>query len=215
MRLFVDCAGVRSFVAIECGDFFASHLLRAGKEAEHIAGALAELLALAGGKYADIRQICVHTGPGSFTGVRIAMAFALGTARACGSVLFGMHGFSRLAAQTPLSSRPMTTFIGAGRGQLYAARSSEGGCLASFDVISECDAARYASDALVLADERAAEVLSRYGLPCLSPHLGAVATKNAFRVLGEEACAFAPFYVRPPDAKPQAPFSPTGKECYA
>ena len=52
--------------------------------------ALDRLLAKAGLGVADLKLLVVGTGPGSFTGLRVATATALGIARGCGTELFGI-----------------------------------------------------------------------------------------------------------------------------
>lgn len=54
-------------------------------------------LAEAGCTFADLDAIAVTRGPGSFTGLRIGMAFAKGLGQALGIPVFGVTGFDAVA----------------------------------------------------------------------------------------------------------------------
>lgn len=58
---------------------------------------LDEMLAEAGGTYADIAAIAIATGPGSFTGLRMGIAAAQGLSRATGCRLIGLDRFTLVA----------------------------------------------------------------------------------------------------------------------
>ncbi len=69
---------------------------------------------------ADIRRIVVGSGPGSFTGVRIAAALAKGIRAATGAELFAYSSLAAIAAGSGASGR-VCAAIDARRGQVYAA----------------------------------------------------------------------------------------------
>jgi tRNA threonylcarbamoyladenosine biosynthesis protein TsaB len=69
---------------------------------------------------ADIRRVVVGSGPGSFTGVRIAAALAKGIRAATGAELFAYSSLAAIAAGSGASGR-VCAAIDARRGQVYAA----------------------------------------------------------------------------------------------
>jgi tRNA threonylcarbamoyladenosine biosynthesis protein TsaB len=77
-----------------------------------------EALAKAGFAITDLEAIAIATGPGSFTGLRIGMAFAKGLALARRIALVGIPSLDVLAAGQPLKQLPMAAVLRAGRGRL-------------------------------------------------------------------------------------------------
>jgi len=65
----------------------------------------------------DLVAIAVASGPGSFTGLRIGMAFAKGLALALHIPLVGVRTFEILARAQPPADIPMAVVIRAGRGR--------------------------------------------------------------------------------------------------
>ncbi|MDH3942476.1 MAG: tRNA (adenosine(37)-N6)-threonylcarbamoyltransferase complex dimerization subunit type 1 TsaB [Anaerolineae bacterium] len=66
----------------------------------------------------DLQAVCVATGPGSYTGLRIGMAAAKGLALACSLPIVGVPTFDVLvAAQTP-QDMALAAVLEAGRGRL-------------------------------------------------------------------------------------------------
>ena len=68
----------------------------------------------------DIRRIVVGSGPGSFTGVRIAAALAKGIRAATGAELFAYSSLAAIAVGSGANGR-VCAAIDARRGQVYAA----------------------------------------------------------------------------------------------
>jgi tRNA threonylcarbamoyladenosine biosynthesis protein TsaB len=83
-----------------------------------LAPAVEEALAKAGFAITDLEAIAIATGPGSFTGLRIGMAFAKGLALARRIALVGIPSLDVLAAGQPLKQLPMAAVLRAGRGRL-------------------------------------------------------------------------------------------------
>ncbi len=79
------------------------------------------MLAHARTTLADIDRVAVATGPGSFTGLRVAIAAAQGIARGAGAALVGVSTLDVLAyAQAPSKQRTCP-LLPAGRTEWYAA----------------------------------------------------------------------------------------------
>lgn len=78
-------------VALESdGQYFEEHLSGDRPHASDLLPALDRLLARAGLTVGDLTLLVVGTGPGSFTGLRVAVATALGLARGNRAALFGV-----------------------------------------------------------------------------------------------------------------------------
>ena len=70
---------------------------------------------------ADIDRIAVATGPGSFTGLRVAIAAAQGLARGSGAALIGVSTLDVLAYPHAPSKQRTCALLPAGRTEWYAA----------------------------------------------------------------------------------------------
>ena len=66
----------------------------------------------------ELRVVAVALGPGSFTGLRIGLAFAKGMALAKHLEIIGVPTLDILAASQPLDGLPMVAVLHAGRGRL-------------------------------------------------------------------------------------------------
>ena len=89
--------------------------------AERLADMVDEVMREAGLPFRDIDRIAVTTGPGAFTGVRIALAFARALAVALNCPVVGVTTLQALAAsaQTQAEGRPVAAVIDARRGEVY------------------------------------------------------------------------------------------------
>jgi tRNA threonylcarbamoyladenosine biosynthesis protein TsaB len=85
-------------------------------QAERLMPLLEEVLAEAGIGWRDLRAIAVGTGPGNFTGIRIAVAAARGLALGLGIPAVGVTRLKALAYGLP---RPVTITDDARRGEVY------------------------------------------------------------------------------------------------
>lgn len=72
---------------------------------ERLAPMVAELMAEAARPFAGLDRIAVTIGPGSFTGVRVGLAFAKGLSVALGRACIGVSTLQALAASHPGESR--------------------------------------------------------------------------------------------------------------
>jgi len=95
------------------------------------------LFEAAGFAPADIRRIVVGSGPGSFTGVRIAAALAKGIRAATDAELYAYSSLAAIAAGSGTSGR-VCAAIDARRGQVYAAGYELGfGFVQEFEPVAE------------------------------------------------------------------------------
>jgi tRNA threonylcarbamoyladenosine biosynthesis protein TsaB len=184
--------------------------------AEALMPMVAETMAEAGLPFAKLDLIAATTGPGSFTGVRIAIAAARGLALVTRANLFGTDSLTVMAlvAAEGVGGEPFAVAVDARRGMLYfalydgAGRKREGPVLlcpanAAGELPADCGLA-VGSGAVLLAE--AAARLGRpidVRLPALQPSAEALAM-IAFES-GETLVTLRPLYLRPPDAKPQMP----------
>jgi tRNA threonylcarbamoyladenosine biosynthesis protein TsaB len=85
-------------------------------QAERLIPLLEELLADGGISWSDLKALAVGTGPGNFTGVRIAVAAARGLALGLGIPAVGVTRLEALAHDLP---RPIQVIEDARRGEVY------------------------------------------------------------------------------------------------
>jgi tRNA threonylcarbamoyladenosine biosynthesis protein TsaB len=69
----------------------------------------------------DIELLAVVCGPGSFTGLRIALATVKAFSAACGASVVPVSSLEALAAALPYAGRPVLPLIDARRGEVYGA----------------------------------------------------------------------------------------------
>ena len=88
-----------------------------------LAPTVTEILKRSGFEITDLQALAVALGPGSFTGLRVGIAFIKGLALACHLPLFGIPTLDIVAAAQPLKQDPaypvyMAAVLQAGRGRL-------------------------------------------------------------------------------------------------
>lgn len=86
---------------------------------ERLAGFARDAVAATDGGFARIERIGVTVGPGSFTGLRVGLAFALGLGAALDRPVVGISTLDALAASAG-DARAVAALIDARRGQVYA-----------------------------------------------------------------------------------------------
>lgn len=107
----VDGAGVRQ-LGLRSEPMVKGH-------SERIAGFARDAAAEAGVAFTDLDRIGVTVGPGSFTGLRVGLAFAQGLAAALDRPVVGVSALDALAASAA-ETRTVAALIDARRGQVYA-----------------------------------------------------------------------------------------------
>ncbi len=173
---------------------------------ERIAGFARDAAAEAGVAFADLDRIGVTVGPGSFTGLRVGLAFAQGLAAALGRPVVGISALDALAASVG-EAPAVAALIDARRGQVYARFWRDGGPEGPAEALT-LEAAggrieRLGSDAVLIGSGAAlfAEVV-----PDMSLRLIAGPAPQALARLAAAAdpaiAPPAPLYLRAPDATP-------------
>ena len=192
--------------------------------AEALMPMVADVMSESGVAFAALDRIGATTGPGSFTGVRIAISAARGLALVTGAKLFGVDSLTVMAKQA-LATRiaggaPFAVAVDARRGMLYfglydgAARKLDGPLLIAPDHAANLlpGALRTAvgSGAATLAEaaaSRGALIAARLlDLEPSATELAALARDS-----GETVPVLQPLYLRPPDARPQAQAALAGR----
>jgi tRNA threonylcarbamoyladenosine biosynthesis protein TsaB len=184
--------------------------------AEALMPMVAEVMQEAGLAFAEIDLIAATLGPGSFTGVRIAIAAARGLALVTAAKLFGTDSLTVMAklarASGASGSGPFAIAVDARRGMLYfGLYDEEAGKLAGPLLLMPDEAIGLLPSGLRVAAGSGASLLAEAAaqqglildasLPELQPSAGALA--EIAYASGETAPTLRPLYLRPPDAKPQ------------
>ncbi len=181
------------------GHVFAAHDEIIGRgHAERLVPSIAELL---GGHLPS--QILVGVGPGSFTGIRIAIAAAHGLAIGWDVPVRGMSSLALLAATAP-GDGPVAAAIAGGHGELFVQQFVRA---PHFKARSEMlnlppDAASKAIDASLVVGTGAADLVAARGngeaLAILPAASRALHLPPKLRSLDPK-----PLYARAPDARPR------------
>lgn len=162
-------------------------------QAERLMPLLQEVLAEAGLGWGDLKALAVGTGPGNFTGVRIAVSAARGLALGLGIPAVGVTRLEALAYGLP---RPITVIEDARRGEAYVQRFGQDGPEA---------AAIVRADAPAPLPPLTGNAAGPDALPPAMPLVEAIARIGAARAATPQPRS-APFYLRGADAAP--PSSP-------
>ncbi|PWW00175.1 tRNA threonylcarbamoyladenosine biosynthesis protein TsaB [Hoeflea marina] len=199
-------------IASRCPDIGRGH-------AELLPGIVAEVLALAGTDLAAVERLVVTTGPGSFAGIRVGVAFARGLALALSVPCVGVP--TLMAMAQPLArvrDSAVMVALDARREHVWCAVvNADGGfavppcelkpeAAALLAATSDCLLAGSAAGQLVAIEPALQVRLAGGGLVHPdAPSIEAVARIGA----GLDPAAYPPqpLYLRDPDAKPQAGFA--------
>lgn len=116
--LILDTCSERASVALVRGEgsLVAEHLLEARAASASLLGAVRTLLSEAGRGVADLAGVGVVHGPGSFTGVRVGLAFAKGF---CEVADLPLAAVSRLKVLAEADGTAGAAAVMAGRDQVY------------------------------------------------------------------------------------------------
>ena len=172
---------------------------------ERLASMAREAMDQAGAAFAALDRVGVTVGPGSFTGLRVGLAFAKGLALALDIPCVGVSVLEALAASEPGADLTLTV-IDARRGQLYLQAFVDGRAVMAPDVLTiEAAAARAAefrpsSQTIIVGS--GAPLLE--GLIAGARIVGRAAPDPVALTrlaMGKPAAPARPLYLRAPDAK--------------
>jgi tRNA threonylcarbamoyladenosine biosynthesis protein TsaB len=121
IRLAIETATAVGTVAVGRGGLLLAEVALGvqTRHAEAMLPALDAALDLAGVERSEIEEVVVGSGPGSFTGVRVAAATAKGVVAALDRPLLAYPSLLALAAGIP-ADRPVCALFDARRGEVYA-----------------------------------------------------------------------------------------------
>jgi tRNA threonylcarbamoyladenosine biosynthesis protein TsaB len=161
-------------------------------QAERLLPFLEDVLCAAGTGWSSLAAVAVGTGPGNFTGVRIAVAAARGLALGLGIPAIGVTRFDALAHDQP---RPLTVIEDARRDEVYVQRM-------------DADLPRLSplADAIRLGGPFAGSAAHLTGAAVVAPRwsLAVAIARVAKSRLGQTNPRPSPFYLRGADALPPA-----------
>ncbi|MGH6793206.1 MAG: tRNA (adenosine(37)-N6)-threonylcarbamoyltransferase complex dimerization subunit type 1 TsaB [Methyloceanibacter sp.] len=189
--------------------------------AEALMPMMAEVMAEAKLRFDELDLIAATQGPGSFTGVRIAIAAALGLALVTRAKLYGTDSLTvmaRVALATGMNPKgPFAVAADARRGMLYLGLYDETGqrldgplLIApddAVDLLPIAPSVAVGSGAALLAAAARRGKRIEAKVPELQPSAAALA--EIARQSDETFPTLRPLYLRPPDAKPQPPLMAT------
>jgi tRNA threonylcarbamoyladenosine biosynthesis protein TsaB len=170
---------------------------------ERLATMARQVMAQAGLAFDRLERIAVTVGPGSFTGLRVGIAFAKGLALALDLPAVGVGTLEALAVEAEGLVFPV---IDARRGQLYLQAFEDGHALMAPDATAaEVAAARIAELSqgrpFTLVGSGAALLAGFAPSAAVVPAEGADARHVARLAAAREPAPLRPLYLRAPDAK--------------
>jgi tRNA threonylcarbamoyladenosine biosynthesis protein TsaB len=186
--------------------------------AEHLIGVIDAALAAAGKTYADLDAIAVSIGPGSFTGIRVAVSAARGFALALGVPALGVSTLEALAtaARAEAGAGTVMAVLGGSAAnaparvqmavydefghEVYAPSIMGVGEAAELALRSGAALAGTAAQAVAALAEGDLSVVSESATADIATYARIASAKGA------SGAKPSPLYLREPDAKPQAGF---------
>ena len=181
---------------------------------ERIGGFVRDVVADSRIGFDALHRIGVTVGPGSFTGLRVGLAFAHGLGEALDRPVIGVSTLAALAASRPIAgNQPVAAVIDARRGQVYLQvfRGDAPLCPpqalaidAAVDLLTELNVAEMLGTGAAILNARRAEramaALVQTDPPVLDPTAYALARLT--RLADPAASSPNPLYLRAPDATP-------------
>jgi tRNA threonylcarbamoyl adenosine modification protein YeaZ len=193
-------------------------LAGARSQADRLIELIDDLMSAAGLDYHALDVIAVDHGPGSFTGVRTAVAAARGLALAAALPVFAVTSLETLAAAVPdAAAGALVAALDARRGEVYVQIFDRPGQPRTAPAVVAPQRFARSLDAEPLRLVGSGAMPIRAALPADRPVIIEEATLDARWVARRAAQRLAggaiprpgstlrPLYLRPPDARPQAP----------
>jgi tRNA threonylcarbamoyladenosine biosynthesis protein TsaB len=123
LEVALETSSLRPSVAVRVAGRIESRTLAGDRpHASDLLPALEHLLAGFEASPRDITAVLVGTGPGSYTGLRVGIATALGLVRGTGAALFGVPSLEALAYGELAQGSAAAFLLDARQGELYLAR---------------------------------------------------------------------------------------------
>jgi len=146
------------------------------------------------------KTILVGVGPGSFTGIRVAIAAAYGLAIGWGAELSGMSSLALIAAGTPAND-PVAVAVSGGHGELFVQEFDSGLPTSDLANLSPAGAAAVTSANLIIGSGAEALVAARgWGeAHAVFPSAADAMTLPPY----QRSLPAKPIYARAPDAQPR------------
>ena len=145
-------------------------------------------------------SIVVGVGPGSFTGIRVAIAAAYGLAIGWDAKLRGMSSLALIAGGAP-SDGPLAVAVSGGHGELFVQEFDRGEPTSDLANLSPAGAAAATSANLIIGSGAGALVAARgWGEAYDALPSAADSMKLAF---DQRSLPAKPVYARAPDAQPR------------
>lgn len=211
----IDTALGACSVALIDGETMLGHAFEAMTtgHAEALAPMADRVMRGAGLGFRELQRIAVTTGPGTFTGQRIGLAFARGLAVALSIPCLGVTTLEAMAAaaQAAAPGRPCLVASDARRGEVYAqAFGADGTALSPPLLIPVAAAASLAAtlgpDAVLAGSAAHAVAPDGHALSITQPDALWVARIGQTRAANDRPPE--PLYLRAPDAKLPGPLKP-------
>ncbi|MGO4853762.1 tRNA (adenosine(37)-N6)-threonylcarbamoyltransferase complex dimerization subunit type 1 TsaB [Phaeovulum sp. W22_SRMD_FR3] len=179
-------------------------------QVEHLMPMLEALLARHGYGWGDLGALGVGTGPGNFTGIRIAVSCARGLALSLGIPAIGVSALEAAAEGLP---RPCTVLQDAKRGEVYQqsfAQEISAPCLMPLADLSPlgADVAVTGTAAAAAVAQGLASRVTEAALPLPEAIARIAAARHAGLALTGPLARPAPLYLRAADAAPPADPAP-------
>lgn len=181
--------------------------------AEHLAPMAALAVKEAGIAFRDLDRVGVVIGPGGFTGVRVALAFARGLGIGTGINITGVTSLAALAAGVEATSLTATV-IDARRGEVFAALYGNDGTVIAVPFVSTPEQSlqilrqRAGAEPVTIVGSGAAllgEIPANWYLQATKSQIDAKIVAQLTLAAPRSVQPPAPLYLRAPDAKPGKP----------
>jgi tRNA threonylcarbamoyladenosine biosynthesis protein TsaB len=156
--------------------------------------------------------LAVAIGPGSFTGLRIAVSTVKGLALALGLPVAAVPTLDAMAAALPWAALPVCPVLDARKGEVYASRYrwAEGAARREWDylALSPADLAARLTEPTLVVGDGAASIRSPHARALPPPRrlpspacVGALGLERLRRGDTVAAAALTPLYLRPSEAE--------------
>lgn len=168
--------------------------------AERLAGFARDAVAEAGGGFEAIDRIGVTVGPGSFTGLRVGLAFAQGLGAALDLPVVGVSTLAALARSADDGQGATAAVIDARRGQVYLQLFEDGRPASEAEALSLEDAVACLADRSWRITGSGAALVGGEASMQTAPDPAALAALTA--AVDPATHPPRPLYLRAPDATP-------------